>query len=132
MIAAILSLVALPALAELRTTAHATGDVIIGDQVVMTIRATAGGMSIQQRVDQVTARVNKLLGIAKLDSKLMTITKVGADYTVSYNGDLLATADSKTASLDGMTTMKLANQWAANLLRVIPLAQAKPSNPPHQ
>jgi hypothetical protein len=89
-------------------------------------------MSIQQRVDQFTTRLNKLLGTAKLDPKLVTVSRVGADHALSYKGNLIATADRRSAELDGTSTMILARKWAVNLIRVILLAQAKPHNPLHQ
>jgi hypothetical protein len=122
---ALMALFALPALSEIKAISNPNGEMIIGDEVVLTIHAAAGGMSIQQRVDQVTTRLNKRLGDAKFDPKLITVSKVGSEYAVAYQGDLIATADSKTAEMNGTTTQKLAEKWAANLRRVIPLAKAK-------
>ena len=122
-IAVMMALLVMPALAQLQAISHPNGDMIIGDQVVLTIQAAGGGMSIQQRVDMVTVRLNKRLGSVAFDRNLITVTKFGEDYAVSYNGDLIATADNETAGLNGTTTKRLANKWAANLRRVIPLAK---------
>jgi hypothetical protein len=123
-LAVLLALFALPALATIRAISHPTGEMIIGDQVVLTIHAAAGGMSIQQRVDQVTSRLNKRLGSAHFDPTLISVRKFGCEYALAYSGDLIVTADSKTAELNGTSTKQLADQWASNLRRVIPLAKA--------
>lgn len=122
--AVILVLSALPAFSELKAISQPTGEMIIGDQVVLTVHSAAGGMSIQQRVDEITTRLNKRLGSAVFDYKLITVRKSGNEYAVMYKNDLIATADNKTSELDGTSTEKLANKWAANLRRVIPLAKA--------
>jgi hypothetical protein len=124
-VAALLAMLALPTLSNVTATSRPTGEMVIGDQVVLTIHSAAGGMSIQQRVDQVTTRLNKRLGSADFDPNLITVRKFGSEYAVAYNGDLIVTADSKTAKLNDTTTKKLAEKWAANLKRVIPTAKAK-------
>jgi len=123
-IAALIALFALPALAELRAISNPTGEMIIGDQVVLTIHSPAGGFTIQQRVDEITTRLNRRLGSADFDPTLITVHKFGAEYAVTYHDHLIALADSKTAELDGTTSEKLANKWATNLRRVIPLAKS--------
>ena len=122
-VAALVALFAVPAVAAIRAIARPTGEMVIGYQVVLTIHSAAGGMSIQERVDQVTTRLNKRLGSADFDPKLINVRKLGSEYTVSYVNDLIVTADRNTAKLNGTTTEKLAQKWAANLRRVIPLAK---------
>lgn len=122
-IAALVVLLALPAIAR-----HA-GEVVIGYQVVLRIRSTADGMSIQQRVDQVTTRLNRRLGSRNFDPRLIRVRKYGGEYAVMHRDSLIVTADSKTAARNRTSSKKLAKQWAANLKRVIPLAKAKTEGP---
>jgi hypothetical protein len=124
--AALIALFALPALSELRAISHPTGEMIIGDQVVLTIHSADGGMTIQQRVDVITTRLNKRLGSADFDPALINVRKFGNEYSIMYRNDLIVTSDTKTAEMNGTTTEKLANKWAANLRRVLPLAKAEP------
>ncbi|HEY3298031.1 MAG TPA: hypothetical protein VGK34_05180, partial [Armatimonadota bacterium] len=65
-------------------------------------------------------------GSDKFDPSLISTRKVGSEYAVTYNDDLIVTADTNTAKLNDTTAEKLANKWAANLKRVIPLAKASP------
>ena len=128
-IAVLLALLALPALSAIRAIAHPTGEMIIGYQVVLRIRSAAGGMSIQERVDQVTTRLNRRLGSRDFDPKLITVRKYGGEYAVMHKDSLIVTADSKTAAYNKTSSEKLAKQWAANLKRVIPLAKAPTEGP---
>lgn len=128
-IAVLIALLALPALAVIEAIAHPTGEMIIGYQVVLRIRSDAGGMGIQQRVDQVTTRLNKRLGSREFDPNLITVRKFGGEYAVMHADSLIVTADSKTAAMNKTTSLKLAEQWAANLRRVIPLAKSQTEGP---
>ena len=128
-IAVLLALLALPALSELQAIAHPTGKMIIGNQVVLKIRSAAGGMSIQERVDQVTTRLNKRLGSRAFDPTLITVRRYGGEYAVMHGDSLIVTADSKTAAYNKTSSEKLAKQWAANLRRVIPLAKSRTEGP---
>lgn len=129
MLAVLLALLALPALAAIRATAHPSGEMIIGYQVVLRIRNAAGGMSVQQRVDQVTTRLNRRLGSRDFDTKMITVRKYGSEYAVMHGDSLIATADSKTAAYNKSSSKELANQWAVNLKRVIPMAKARTEGP---
>jgi hypothetical protein len=128
-IAVLLALLALPALSAIRAIAHPSGKMIIGNQVVLKIRSAAGGMSIQQRVDQITTRLNRRLGSREFDPRFITVRRYGGEYSVMHKDSLIVTADSETAALNQTSSEKLANQWAANLRRVIPMAKARTEGP---
>ena len=123
-IVVLLALLALPVLSEIQAIAHPTGEMIIGQQVVLRIRSDAGGMTVQQRVDQITTRLNKRLGSRDFDPTLITVRKYGGEYAVMHQDSLIVTADSKTAAFNKTSSKELATQWAANLKRVIPKAKA--------
>lgn len=122
--AVLLAVVALPAFSQVAATANTNGEMIIGDQVVLRIHSPAGGMSVQQRIDEVTTRLNKRLGSKDFDPSLITVRKSGADYAIMYRDSLIVTVDTNTAAYNKTSTQGLANQWAANLRRVIPTAKA--------
>ena len=107
-----------------RAMAVPKGEVIIGQQVVLRVRFPAGGMTVQERVDNITARLNKLLGIRAFDPSLITVRRHGGDYGVLYRDELLVTADAQTAAYNKASAQELANLWAANMRKVIPLAKA--------
>jgi len=48
-------------------------------------------------------------------SALITVSKPGNEYALAYGNELIVTADSKSAKLNGASTQKLAPKWAANL-----------------
>ena len=123
------ALLALPALSAIRAIAHPSGEMFIGYQVVLRIRSAAGGMSIQERVDQVITRLNKRLGSRAFDPTLITVRRHGGEYAVMHGDSLIVTADSKTAAYNKTSSEKLAKQWAANLKRVIPLAKSRTEGP---
>ena len=123
-ISTIAVLLALLALSAIQAIANPTGEMIIGYQVVLRIRSDAGGMTIQQRVDQITIRLNRQLGSKDFDPKLITVRKYGGEYAVMHGDSLIVTADSKTAAFNNTSSKELATQWAANLKRVIPKAKA--------
>ena len=129
MVAVLLASLAVPALSAIRTITHPSGEMIIGYQVVLRIRSAADGMSIQERVDQVTTRLNRRLGSRGFDPRLITIRQYGDEYAVMHKDSLIVTADSKTAAYNKTGSEKLANEWAANLKRVIPLAKARTEGP---
>ena len=125
----LLAMLALPVLSEIQAIANPTGEMIIGYQVVLRIRSDAGGMTIQQRVDQITTRLNRQLGSKDFDPKLITVRKYSGEYAVMHGDSLIVTADSKTAAFNKTSSKELANQWAANLKRVIPKAKALTESP---
>ncbi|MHB0998794.1 MAG: hypothetical protein ACYC27_06055 [Armatimonadota bacterium] len=102
------------------------GDVIIGQQLVLRIRYPAGGMTIQQRADAVTVRINNLLGSRPFDPSQVTVGVRNKEYVVLIGNTVIITADADTARFNSTTPEQLANIWAANLRRVIPKAKAEP------
>ena len=125
----LLAMLALPVLSEIEAIANPTGEMIIGYQVVLRIRTAAGGMSIQQRVDQITTRLNRQLGSKDFDPNLITVRKYGGEYAVMHGDSLIVTADSATAAYNKTSSKELATKWAANLKRVIPMAKALTESP---
>ena len=128
-IAVLLALIALPAISAIDAISNPSGEMIIGYQVVLRIRCADGGMSIQERVDEITTRLNNLLGSNAFDPKLITVRKYGVEYAVMYADSLIVTVDTETASLNKTSSENLAKQWAENLRRVIPLAKADTEGP---
>ena len=102
------------------------GEVIIGQQVVLRIRFPAGGFTVQQRADEVTVRINKLLGAQPFDPSDVKVGMRGKEYVVLMGDNLIITADKNTAAFNKTTPEQLANIWAENLRRVIPRAKAEP------
>lgn len=128
-LAVLLGMMALPALSAISAISNPSGEMIIGYQVVLRIRSEAGGMSVQERVDVITTRLNKRLGSREFDPTLITVRKFGGEYAVMHGDSLIVTADSETASLNHTSSQKLAEHWAANLKRVIPTAKGRTEGP---
>ena len=102
------------------------GDVIVGQEVVLRIRFPAGGMTIQERADIVTARINELLGSKPFDPDDVMTAVQNKEWVVLIGGRLIITVDKPTAEYNEATPQQLAEMWAANLRRVIPKAKAEP------
>jgi hypothetical protein len=101
------------------------GDVIIGQEVVLRIRFPAGGMTIQERSDIITARINDLLGSKPFNPEDVTVGQQNKEWVVLIGGNLIITADKPTAEYNKTTPQQLADMWAANLRRVIPRAKSE-------
>lgn len=101
------------------------GDVIVGDEVVLRIRFPAGGMTVKERADQVTVRINELLGSRPFKSEDVTVCVQNKEWVVLVGGNLIITADKTTADYNQATPRQLAGMWASNLRRVIPKAKAE-------
>lgn len=99
------------------------GEVIIEQQMVLRIRYPAGGMSIQERVDQVTLRLNEYLGSAPFDPSQVRVAMQAGEYCVMIDNQLIITADKDTAKFNQATPQQLAEMWAENLRKAIPKAK---------
>ena len=101
------------------------GDVIIGQEVVLRIRFPAGGMTVQERADAVTLRINELLGSKPFNPSDVKVGVRNKEYVVLVGDNVIITADWDTARFNKTTPQKLAEIWAANLRRVIPKAKSE-------
>lgn len=102
------------------------GDVIVGQQVVLRIRFPAGGMTVKERADEVTVRINRLLGSKPFDPNEVMTAVQNKEWVVLVGNNLIITVDKRTAAYNEATPQQLAEMWAANLRRVIPKAKAEP------
>ena len=100
------------------------GDVIIGQEVVLRIRFPAGGMTVQERADAVTLRINELLGSKPFHPSEVTVGVRNKESVVLIGETVIITADADTAKFNKATPQQLAEMWAANLRRVIPKAKS--------
>jgi len=101
------------------------GDVVIAYEVVLRIRFPAGGLSVKERTDIVTQRINNLLGSKPFDPSDVRVDVRNKEYVVLVGEKLIITADKQTAEFNQATPEQLANIWADNLRRVIPKAKAE-------
>lgn len=121
LVCAAFGLLAAPALAV------SDGEVIIGQQVVLRIRVPFGGFSVPQRVDILTQRLNEFLGSNPFSPADVRVEQRGTNWAVLIGNFLVVTTDHETARLSKSTQENLANTWADNLRRVVPLAKAEPT-----
>jgi len=102
------------------------GDVVIAQEVILRIRFPAGGLSVKERADRVTERINELLGTKPFNPSDVKVGVRNKEYVVLVGDNLIITADKQTAEFNKATPEQLANMWAENLRRVIPKAKAEP------
>jgi len=123
-ICSILLLVAFLACFTLPLRAAQEGDVIIGQQLVLRIRVPAGGMTVKERADAVTQRINNYLGSEPFSPDDVKVAVRNKEYVVLIGDYVIITADKETAKINKTTPEKLAEIWAANLRKAIPEARA--------
>ncbi|BDI28686.1 hypothetical protein CCAX7_007370 [Capsulimonas corticalis] len=100
--------------------------VFVGGTPVMRVRVAAGGMTPEQRADQIQQRVNLALGHGPIAASDITVEPSGNEAVVNVKGQLLLTADWATARYNQSTPMELAQTWADNMRGILPsLTQAK-------
>ncbi len=100
------------------------GDVVVGNELVLRIRFAGGGMSIEERRDIVTQRINGLLGSDTFDPADLKVTTVKKSTVIMAGDKLIITVDKETAAFNKTTPQKLAEAWATTLRRVIPKAKS--------
>lgn len=100
------------------------GDVVVGNELVLRIRVAGGGMTIEERRDIVTQRINELLGSAPFDPSDVKVTTVNKATVIMVGDKMIVTVDKETAEINKTTPQKLAEAWAATLRRVIPKAKS--------
>lgn len=96
-----------------------SGDVWLGNSLVLRVRSDAGGYTVAQRVDALQLRANDLLKSGK-DIPTITVRKSGKDAIVYAGDTLFVTVTPADAQANGTTTEKLANIWAGRLRAILP------------
>ncbi|TDA70316.1 MAG: exo-alpha-sialidase [Clostridia bacterium] len=83
--------------------------------VIFRIREAAGGLSPARRAEIVAGRLQVLLDQG-LTAGEITVTRRHEEWVVAARGQVLATADARTARLNNSQPQALAFQWAQNLV----------------
>jgi len=99
---------------EATISGRQVGEVIVDGDVVLRIRSAAGGLSAYRRGQIVADRLNLLTGDSTKPEEITTGIVNGQEVVLA-GGQILVTADTTHARLNGTTPTILANQWAGNL-----------------
>ena len=145
-IAAALAWLALPGLAapDVTTTtpdtsasaapAAAPADLTLGNEVVLRLRASAGGQTPQQRVGTVESRLVYVLGTPNIHpSDVVVYTPAKGAPVIYALGRRLITVDTATvraAGTPGAKPLDVATRWAKRFQQVLPRVNYRPSNAP--
>jgi len=145
-IAAALVWLALPGMAATDTdrpapdTAAATApaavpaDLTLGNEVVLRLRASAGGLTPQQRVGIVESRLVNVLGTPNIrPSDVVVYTPAKGAPVIYALGRRLITVDTATvraAGTPGAKPLDVATSWAKRFQQVLPRVNYRPSNAP--
>ena len=113
-------------------------DLTLGGYPVLRLRAGAGGMTAQERIDRITERLTPLLGIPDIRPSDIVVFLPPVDSHVNRSpviyalGRKLITVDTATvaAAGGGGTPLMMASKWAARLQQVLPRVNWRPSNRP--
>lgn len=117
------------------------GVVSIGGQVVMRLRASAGGMSAEQRVDAIEDRLTMIVSVPDIQtSSVVVYAPSGKPPVIYVLGRRLITIDPITVKAAGGGDAKqLAVLWAKRLQQILPRVDIRlpdepepvaPANPP--
>lgn len=125
-IIALSTLIVLLVASAISVVAASEGDVRVGEQVVLRMRAASAGMTAAERATVIRTRLNNFLGSANFDPTSVKVQLVKGDYTVMIGNTLIVTVDETTAALNQCTREQLAQKWASNIRTAIPAAKAIP------
>jgi hypothetical protein len=109
-------------------------DFDLGGQTILRLRASAGGMTPQQRIDAIEARLTPILSNPKIPpSSVVVYTPVGLPPVIYVMGRRFITVDAATVASAGTPDAKplsVAIGWAKQLQQVLPRVNWRPSNMP--
>lgn len=94
------------------------GEVLINRQVVLRVRASAGGLSPFQRAAIIAGRLAACAGDACPPESIFPDV-INGSIAVSWRGELMATVDAAHAKLNNTSQYLLAKVWADNIRRAL-------------
>lgn len=99
----------------------ADGDVAMGGVMILRVIYPQGTMTVKQRADAITDRINDVLSdgsdITASDIQVKTINK---EVALTVKDQLIITVDKKTADYNKATPQQLGEMWAKHLREVLP------------
>lgn len=97
----------------MRTGVPASADVFVGSRLAIRVAAPAGGMTPLQRAQIIANRLNSAFteGFTWQDTR---VSQVGRNWTMGIGGRMIATADTRSARLMGVSPARLASNWGSN------------------
>jgi hypothetical protein len=98
--------------------------IVIASQFVHPIRAGAGGLTVEQRVDRINERLNRIIAREPLAPSNIRLRRVGSEPGIFAGRYLITTVTQADADANNTTPLQLARQWLAAYRRVLP--QARP------
>jgi len=112
--------------------AAAPGDIAIGGEVILRLRAAAGGKSPADRAADITDRLTRLVAVPDLTPADVTVfTPWNRSPVIYVLGRKLITVDKETAKASGIgTPMDVAVKWAKRLQQILPLVDYRLPNEP--
>lgn len=96
------------------------GEVVVGSQVVLRIRAAAGGLTATQRAQQVAQRLQAYLqSREQVAASDFRAAQVNGEWAVLAGDTILITADTYQAALNRTTPQRLAGVWRDNIAEAV-------------
>lgn len=99
--------------------------VVVADQLVMVIEASAGGNTPAERVDAINDRLVEIISTERLVPSQMRLAKLHGQTVIMVGKHLLTSVTTADAATNFTTVPVLAHFWLANLKRILP--QARPA-----
>ena len=131
-LAALSGLLALTTTTPAQAAVDTPADVAIGGEVVLRLRATAGGRSPADRAADITDRLVRLVGVPDLTPADVAVYTPWRGAPVIYVlGRKLITVDTATAKASGIgKPIDVATKWAQRLQQVLPRVDIRLPNEP--
>jgi hypothetical protein len=98
--------------------------VVVASQFVHPIRVGAGGLSVEQRVDRINERLNRIIAREPLSPSNIKLKMVGTEPGIFAGRSLITTVTQADADANNSTPLRLARQWLSAYRHVLP--QARP------
>jgi cobalamin biosynthesis Mg chelatase CobN len=107
-----------------RVEGERVAEVLVGDQVVMELRASGGGYSPLERAEIVAGRLRAAMA-KDFNAEGVQVRSVLSGHGLYIDNGLIVTVDKKEGDAHGKSTEALATEWRANLLEAMGMETAE-------
>jgi hypothetical protein len=98
--------------------------VVIADRMIHPVRASAGGLSPQERVAKINERLNRIIAHEPLAPSNINLRMSNGEPSIFVGRFLVTSVTQTDADMNRTTPLALARQWLRAYRRVLP--QARP------
>jgi hypothetical protein len=93
--------------------------IIVGDDVIMVARCSAGGMSTEERINSINDRLSRIIGYEDLRPGNIRISKLAGETVIMVGDELFLTVTRADARANNADIDSLARRWMRNARAVL-------------